>query len=203
MNNTIILIGPLATGKSTIALQLSELTGLHNYPVDRLKWYYRFKNGYDLQKGTSLLKKKGFEELIEYADTYFGAKELKEILSSFSGIIDLGATDTYCKGFAKQHELQQLFAPFPNIFLILPSRSIDKCIDELENRIKKRYANHEFKDAVLYSYLEKNKAFIESQSNRLFAKHIIYTEGKSATDVAKEILLKSKFYEYERTIANL
>ena len=62
----IILIGPMGVGKTTLALHLSERLGKLNYPIDRLKWYYRFRNGYDLAKGTKSLKTSGFQVLSKY-----------------------------------------------------------------------------------------------------------------------------------------
>jgi hypothetical protein len=198
INNNIILIGPLATGKSTIAAKLSEITGLLNFPIDKLKWYYRFKNGYNLQTSTDILVNKGFEELIVYVEAFFGTNELKSILNEFEGIIDLGATDSYCDNLQRMRELKSFFHDFPNIFLIMPSKNKKKSKEILDQRLYKRYEKDPLKAPVMGSYMKMNEKFINSNYNRQIAKHVIYTADKSIETIAQEILKKSQFDNYER-----
>jgi len=203
VNNNIILIGPLATGKSTIAAKLSGISGLLNHPVDKLKWYYRFKNGYDLHTSTKILKKQGFEELIKYVQQYFGPDELRAILYEFAGIIDLGATDSYCTDVFHLRKLKKIFNNFPNVFLILPSPSEEISVKILNDRLTRRYENDSLKAPVMNSYIEMNKKFIASEFNKQIANHTIYTEGKTIEMLANELLNKSKFINYERAAAIL
>jgi hypothetical protein len=198
MHNNIILIGPLATGKSTIAAKLSEITGLLNFPIDKLKWYYRFKNGYNLQTSTDILVNKGFEELIVYVEAFFGTNELKSILNEFEGIIDLGATDSYCHNLKRMRELKSFFHDFPNIFLIMPSKNKKKSKEILNQRLYKRYEKDPLKAPVMESYMKMNEKFINSNYNRQIAKHVIYAADKSIETIAQEILKKSQFDNYER-----
>lgn len=191
--NHIILIGPLATGKSTVATKLSELTGMHNHPVDKLKWYYRHKNGYDLNQSTHTLKNFGFEALIKYAKTFFGSAELQQLFNEFEGVVDLGATDTVCFDLLEQQEIIKVMAPYPNVFFILPSEDLEESEHILTQRLYQRYANDKLKFPVIDSYLKMNHTFIQSETNRLIAKHIIYTKDKSVEAIATEILQKSVF----------
>lgn len=199
----IILIGPLATGKSFIAEKLSLTIGLCNHPVDKLKWYYRHKNGYNLSKSTQILRSQGFEALIDYAQCYFGPKEIKKLLHTFYGVIDLGASDTHCSNFEQFKELMEVLHPFKNIFLILPSMDKQKSIDLLEKRLLKRYEHNQLKRPVLSSYLKMNQLFVQSESTRLLAKHIIYVEEKSTEEIVSEILLKSNFSNDNRNTTHL
>lgn len=208
MKTNIILLGPLAVGKSTVALRLSEKIGQPNFPVDRLKWYYRLLNGYNLSEGTKVLKTKGFGSLITYASKYFGVKELENILISFKGVIDLGATDAYCDEYKKYEELKALFDEYPNVFLLLPSESLFTSQQVLIQRLKKRYQSHDFKREVLQSYLDKNNEFVEKMPHYGFAKHIIYTENKTVDEICDEILIKSNqeqqtFYNVINNNSNL
>jgi acetolactate synthase-1/2/3 large subunit len=61
----IILIGPMAAGKSTVAKELARLTGVRNVPMDRVRWYYYFKDGFTLEEE---LSKPSFKEVMEYND---------------------------------------------------------------------------------------------------------------------------------------
>lgn len=201
--DNIILIGPLATGKSFIAEKLSLATGLCKHPVDKLKWYYRHKNGYNLSTSTQILRTQGFEALISFAQKYFGPNDLENLLHTFCGIVDLGATDTHCQDLSQLQRLIDVFNPFKNIFLILPSANERKTIEILEERLIKRYEHNDLKRPVLASYLKMNRLFIQSESARLLAKHVIYVEDKSTNEIVHEILLKSNFLNDKTATAQL
>ena len=47
MNNSIILIGPIRTGKTTLAKQLSKDLGWTNVSLDELRWKYYAEIGFD------------------------------------------------------------------------------------------------------------------------------------------------------------
>jgi hypothetical protein len=190
--DTIILIGPLGTGKSHFAKILSELTGMKNYPIDKLKWYYRFKNGYDLNKSTDTLMKGGFPELINYAKNYFGINELQQILNEFHGIIDLGASDTFCTDSTEFSKIQNLLSTFDNVFLILPYKEDEKTLALLRRRLVERYKFDKLKAPILDSYLNLNQLFVKSKNNKLLAKHIIYTDDRCPKEVTLEIISKVK-----------
>lgn len=201
--NQIILIGPLATGKSSIASELSAKTGMLNHPIDKLKWYYRHKNGYDLYKSTQLLKSQGFSALLNYAKHYFGVMDIKSILNRFEGIIDLGASDTNCFDLKQQSDIINLMKPYENIFLILPCKKKLETIKILEERLYRRYQNDALKFPVIESYLEMNKNFVNSQTNKLIAKHVIYTNNKSISQISLEILNKCKFTAQNMRMQNV
>lgn len=184
----IILIGPLAVGKSTIALALSEMLNIKNFPVDRLKWYYRLKNGYDLAHGTKILTESGFLSLIEYANNYFGLEEIIEIFSSFEGIIDLGATDIYSQDKHIQVKLIEFFTKFTNIILILPSSSVKESNTILSERLFERLKDNKLKFPVLESYISANEIMIESGIYQRVSKKIVYTNNRSVQEVCTEII---------------
>ena len=93
MRDEIILIGPMCSGKSSVALYLAETLSILNYPIDRIKWYYRFKNGYDLSRGTKILRSQGFMALLNYFEPYFSLRDIELILNEFrGGIFDFGAS---------------------------------------------------------------------------------------------------------------
>ena len=189
--NSILLIGPLACGKSAIAEQLSLHSGMKNYSLDRLKWYYRYRNGYDTIKSRNLLKNQGFEALLGYAQHYFYPNDLEDILKQFQGIIDLGATDTHWRDLKKMHQVQQLLKPFPNVFLILPYEDEKLSEEVLNNRIRNRYLHDPIKSSVINTYLKMNLEFLRSQHNQTVAKHVIYTGDRPFHQVAEEIMIKS------------
>lgn len=127
IRDEIILVGPMGVGKTTLALHLSEKLGLLNYPIDRLKWYYRFKKGYNLAKGTNILKEKGFQELANYFNDYFDNNDLAQILDEFrGGIFDFGASHSHYDNYSDLLEAKRILAPFPNVILLLPTDDFNR-----------------------------------------------------------------------------
>lgn len=191
----IILVGPMGVGKTTLALHLSEKLGLLNFPIDRLKWYYRFKNGYDLAKGTKILKESGFQELANYFTDYFGNAELAEILNEFrGGIFDFGASHSHYENYNDLLEAKRILAPFNNIIQLLPTDDFETNCKILDKRIGKRYEDIEWKKEVLNSYIEQNRVYLLSNSYSSLAKTTVYTEGKTIEQVGEEILTKANFF---------
>lgn len=197
--NNIILIGPLATGKSSIAKELSNITGLVNYPVDKLKWYYRMRNGFDLAKCSELLKEKGFEAMLGYASRFFGPKELQTILESFNGIIDLGASDTHTSDLQRIQEIQEVLSPYRNKFLILPYEDDSLSEEILTRRLRLRYQFDDTKRPVLGTYIKKNHEYLYSKQNRMIANHVIYANDRSSNLIAQEIYYKSILWDNSPT----
>ncbi|MEO9532895.1 MAG: hypothetical protein ABJG68_15190 [Crocinitomicaceae bacterium] len=191
--NNIILVGPLATGKSTVAEHLSNITGLRNVPVDKVKWHYRFQNGYDLVKSRNILRSNGFDALLDYAKDFFGPNDLKDVLSRFEGIIDFGATDTHSKDLSRLAEIYKLLDPYPNIFLILPYEDESLSEEVLEKRLRKRLKDDPLKGPVLETYLKKNREFLYSPNSIAAAKHVIYTNDRPFHHIAQEIYYKCDF----------
>jgi len=189
--SNIILIGPMASGKTAIGNELSHITGFKSNPVDKLKWYYRLQNGYDLVKSQSILRSMGFEALLEYAKPYFTPNDLKELLNDFSGIIDLGATDTHSNDLNTIKAINEVLAPYPNIFLILPYDDEQLSKSVLSKRLIQRYKNDSLKGPVLSTYLKKNEEFLMSPQNLLIAKHVIYCNDRPFHQIAQEIIYKS------------
>jgi hypothetical protein len=192
----IIIIGPMAVGKTTLALHLSERLEILNFPIDRLKWYYRFKNEYDIAIGTKILKSEGFRSLLNYGNNYFNLNEIVQILDEFrGGIFDFGASHTYFENKRELEEAKRIFDPFINVILLLPTPNFSTNCFILENRLRKRYEDVEWKKEVLNSYLEQNRIFLHSKSYAELAKFTFYTETKSIEDIGKEILEKVSLFQ--------
>jgi hypothetical protein len=196
MRDEIILIGPMCSGKSSVALCLAETLSVLNYPIDRLNWYYRFKNGYNLAYGTRILRKDGFSALLEYAEEYFTLTELGIVLDEFKGgIFDFGASHSYYSDATELEKAREVLAPFKNVVLLQPSSDTQECISILSQRIRERYAENQRSPEIVDSYIAANNRFVKHKSNRILAKHVVYTNGKSIEEVAQSIVRVTSFAE--------
>jgi hypothetical protein len=194
MRKEIILIGPLCSGKSSVALFLAEKLNILNYPIDRIKWYYRFKNGYNLSKGTKILRNQGFMALLEYSEPFFCLKEIEISLNEFrGGVFDFGASHSYFTDNDLLKKASKLLEPFKNVVLLQPSPDKQECIKVLSERIRQRYTENQRSERTIESYVKANEYFINHKSNSILSKHVIYTYSKSIEDVGNEILKITKY----------
>ena len=168
-DKSVIFIGPMCAGKSTISKLMSEKTKMPLVSLDnkeQLSEYYKKINEID-----------GFK-LRELALVGYVLSELKE-----SSIINFGAGHSIQENIIYRIELQRMISKFKNVVLIEPSK--DPKISEkiLAERIKVRERNKNPLKSI-----EHNKHLINCGYNEQLASHICETEGKTAEECADEII---------------
>ena len=164
-SESIILIGPMRTGKSTIAKMLSKKTGMPNISLDNRKYYT-----------------KGFYETVDldYQKKY-ELELAKSILLGINepSIIDFGAGHSVYENPDMFEELKKNLAYFNNVVLILPSSDMTESINILNERRK----------IPIMSELDKdNWHFLTFKGNEELATVIVYTNNKTPEDVSNEVL---------------
>lgn len=169
----------MSAGKSTVADALAKITGIRRVPMDRLRWYYYFKNGFSMEKELSI---PSFTDVMAYWKPFeIGAVE--KIITEFpDAIIDFGAGHSYFTDEDQFATVQKILDPIKNIFLLLPSddkeESLRICNERLHKRVRRELDQTE---------IDANRDFIYHKSNYELAKKIIYTKAKTPEDVAIEI----------------
>lgn len=66
MKLPLILIGPMYTGKSTIASIIAKKLSVPEIPLDYISGYYYTKNGIDFEKLSEVLKSINFKDYVDY-----------------------------------------------------------------------------------------------------------------------------------------
>lgn len=178
-NKTIVLIGPMSTGKSTIARELAKLTQMKRVPMDRVRWYYYLKDGFSIEKEESI---ESFTDVMTYWKP-FEVKAVKRIISEFQdSVIDFGAGHSYYTDTNQFNEVRDTLAPLKNVILLLPSESKEESLKICNERLKERVKRELDKTET-----DANYEFIYHPSNYELAKHIVYTKDKSPEETAKEV----------------
>ena len=163
-NNTIILIGPMGTGKSTVAKLLeNQIEGMHRISLDNkdlLKMLYE--------------KERKFRDFKNFEFMLTGT-----VLSSLKKpyIIDFGAGHSVYEDKNLREQMKKMCAQFKNIILLLPS--MDKSREVLAERRKIKLSSHKDQD---------NWHFITSPNNYELATNTLYEENKTPEDISREIL---------------
>ena len=78
----VIIIGPCASGKSTVAIELAKKLKLNCFQVDLLRWYYFYKNGYNLTEASKIFENNNIARLHELWQP-FQILTMKKVLAEF------------------------------------------------------------------------------------------------------------------------
>ena len=177
MKPEIILIGPIGSGKTTVAELLSMRTGLPRRSLDELRWKYYDEIGYDRDLARQKRTEEGFWGLYHYWKP-FEAYAVGRLLNSFHEcIFDLGGGHSVYEDGKLFHRVQDLLAPYPHVVLLLPSPDKEESIEILHSR------NEYDSDGQR----EVNEHFVRHHSNYDLAKHIVYTKDKDLDQICGEI----------------
>ncbi len=187
MDSTIILIGPICAGKSVIAELLAKELHLSRYSLDDERWKYYHEIGYNEAEASRLAKSdEGMPALLRYWKP-FEAHSVERILADHSGsVIDFGAGHSFYEDDALFSRVQAALAPYPYVFLLLPSPDPNESVRVLNERFAQLLAE-EMGD-VDQRLLDMNEQFIRHPSNYRLAKKIIYTNGKTPAETCAEIV---------------
>lgn len=168
-NQSILMIGPMASGKSTISKKIGENMTMPVISLDDRKQLSQY---YSKQKNFSHFKDFEF---------YLTASTLTNL--KVPAVINFGAGHSIYEDDIMFYEMKKLISKFSNVVYLLPSQ--DKVESEriLQERLQKR-------DYFSASQLQDNHHFLNSGCNEELATIMEYTDSKSVDEVACEILSK-------------
>jgi shikimate kinase len=188
MISTIILIGPLGAGKTTVGHLLAEKLGLPFCSVDEVRSEYYQKVGYDKAFASQMAASdQGLQGVLRYSKP-FEAEMVEQVLADHSGILDFGASNSVYEDQALFARVANALAPYPNVILLLPSPDLDESAQILKARLIQMLteAEREFTDELFTL----NRYFVEHPSNHQLAKLVIYTKQKTPEETCDEIVQK-------------
>ena len=174
--NTIILIGPVGAGKSSVAQQISRKLSLPLFSMDEKRWEYYAEIGYNDEEAAKKLEVEGWWGRYIYWKA-FELHALERALGDHQGIIDLGAGHSVYEDETLFARAQRILAPYRFIFLLLPSPDVQESLAILEQRIGKTSVHP-----------NPNKHFLEHPANARLAKFTVFTKGKTVQETANEIM---------------
>src|SRR5690606_29738165 len=115
---SIILIGAMCAGKSTIAALLAEKLAIPRYEVDENRWDFYQEIGYDAAEAKRIADEGGMMALIEHWKP-FEAHTVERVLATQSAcVIDFGAGHSVYEDPALFARVQAALKPFPYVILV-------------------------------------------------------------------------------------
>lgn len=186
MHPTIILIGPLGAGKTTVGRLLAERLNVPFCSVDAVRASYYARVGYDASLAAEIAaSSQGMWQLLRYSKP-FEARMVALIVAERRGIIDFGASNSVYEDPALFARVESALAPFPNVILLLPSPDPQESAAILQQRLIHMLttAGTPYSDELFAL----NRHFVEHPSNGRLAKRIVYTADRTPAAICADIL---------------
>lgn len=178
IENSIILIGPMGVGKSTVARELCKRISLPRVSLDNREQLARYYSQRD-----KFSHSKEFE-------FYLTASVLTDLKKP--SVIDFGAGHSIYENPIMFFEMKKLITRFSNVIFLIPSEDKKKSIEILNERINRR-------DGNIPNATADSKRFIErSNLNSQLASITIYTQGKTSLEITEELIVRTNQKEQEK-----
>jgi nicotinamide riboside kinase len=187
MKKEIILIGPVCSGKTTLAGLIADKIGKKQISVDRIanQYYEEFGIGDDkyfkVREEHSILQAVAMRKpALIYA--------VEKILSENTDcVFDFGAGHSYFEEPELMSKIQSILRPYLNVILLLPSNDHKNSVEILRER-SVRIRNKDW----IYEGYDFIKHWVEGESNHKLSKFVVYTEGKTLDEISEEIVARSE-----------
>ena len=186
MNATLILIGPLGAGKTTVGRLLADRLDVPFCSVDTVRPAYYQRAGYDEKAAAQIAaSSQGIWGVMRYSKP-FEAWMVERVVAEHHGVVDFGASNSVYDDPSLLARVEQALAPYPHVILLLPSPDLEESSAILKDRLIRKLT--EAGRGYSKELFELNDYFLRHPSNRRFAKRIIYTRDKTPEDICAEIL---------------
>lgn len=172
LNNSVLLIGPMGVGKTTIAKELQQTTGMERRAMDdRAKWPVERQRRELMRSRPEYHNDKDFE-------FYIAADTLTTMQQPM--IVEFGGGQSVYEDPKMFAEMKKLVSQFSHVVQLLPSPDKNESLRIIDERVMQR-PNASQKD------LDLNRHFLTSPCNEELATTTVYTEGHSPSEVADKI----------------
>jgi shikimate kinase len=180
MPSSIILIGPMRAGKTTIGTLLAQSLNIPQVSLDRVRDQYYRDMGYDNDHARKLQEEGGAEARLSYLKP-FEVQLAERILNKYPDrtVIDFGAGHSVYKDPILFERIRKALEPFRYVFFLTPSDDVEEALQILNQRDL---------DDMESGLPEMNREFVTSPANRTLAKFIIYNQDKTPQQTHDEIV---------------
>jgi shikimate kinase len=175
---SIILIGPMKAGKTTVGKQLAQMLSCSFVSLDRLERTYTEACGFDAALAADLSQKSGAWAGYSYRRQFFAEAVARFLTEYTNGVLELGGGHPIAPDAEQQSRIEEALQPHRNVVLLLPSRDKEESLATLRSRQKPEHLGEG----------DWNEAFLKGDQFVRLAKYTVYTAGKSPTATCEEII---------------
>lgn len=187
LDTNLILIGPLAAGKSTIGKLLGEALGVPALELDDLRWGYFAEMGYEPEKAEQLRQDGGIIARGAYRRP-FEVYSVERMIEDYptGHVLSFGGSNSVPDNPDDFERVQKVLAPYPYVVLLLPSADQQESQRVLMERFRALVPDCAPEDLKQVAAL--NRHFVEHPANGILAKYTVYSADKSAAETCGEII---------------
>jgi shikimate kinase len=173
----IILLGPIAVGKTTTAKLLSEKLNKPVISLDDLRFDYYKEIGYNNDHMKELYEKAGVMAIFQYGKI-FDAYSIERILEEHHDcIFDFGGGNIVSGYNFDLDRMKKALYPYENVVLLIPGEDKEETLEFIYTRRDVKSSDRELIKYLVYNH-----------SNFEIAKHIVFVKDKTPEEVCNEVL---------------
>src|SRR5215212_3338962 len=131
----VVLIGPHAAGKSTLARLLGGRLGLPVVSLDAVRWDYYRALGLSEEEAQRVREERGFWAMTRWLQPWAIAMVERVLVEHRDCVFDFGAGHSMYDNPAFIERIHAALAPFRNVALVLPSPDEEQSIRVLKERV--------------------------------------------------------------------
>ena len=173
----IILLGTVASGKTTTARLLSERLKKPAVSLDNLRFDYYREIGYDHEHMKMLHEKSGIMAAFQYGKI-FDAYSIQRMLANHRDcIFDFGGANVVSGYNFDLRRIKKVLAPYENIVFLVPCKDNKATLDFIYSRREIKASDRELIEYLIYNHC-----------NYEIARHTIFVMDKTPEEVCDEVL---------------
>ncbi len=175
-NSSIVLIGPLKAGKSTIRDLLAAQLKWPAFSLDRLERSYIEPLGFDAERARRIHDAEGPWAWYSYRRLFFAGAVERFLREHPAGILELGGGHPIAPDAARQARIDRALAPLPHVVLLLPHPDLAESRRILKTRQRPDRLSPDFND-----YFLADDRFLQ------MAKYVVITAGQTPEETASVV----------------
>ncbi len=173
----LILLGPVAVGKTTTAKLISAKIKKPVISMDDLRFDYYKEIGYNHNHMKELHEKAGIMAIFQYAKI-FDAYSIERILEDHQNcIFDFGGGNIVSGYDFDLNRIKKALEPFENVVFLVPGKDNEETLKFIYNRREIKSSDKELIKYLVYNH-----------SNYEVAKHTVFVKDKTPEKVCDEII---------------
>lgn len=173
----IILLGPVAVGKTTTARLISKKIHKPVISLDDLRFDYYKEIGYDHNHMKELHEKAGIMAIFQYGKI-FDAYSIERILEDHQNcIFDFGGGNIVSGYDFDLNRIKKALEPYENVVFLVPGKDNKETLKFIYERRDIKPGDRELIEYLVYNH-----------SNYEVAKHMVFVKDKTSEEVCDEVL---------------